>query len=71
MRGEGLGFLDDHDGNAVADVISELTGRTEQGVFIFTELYLAFALRAGEDVKEFFFHIFSLLRRLIGKPALC
>ena len=30
----------------------------EQGLVIFTEFYFSFALGAGENIKQFFFHVF-------------
>ncbi|CAK8711319.1 hypothetical protein KKHLCK_00310 [Candidatus Electrothrix laxa] len=36
---------------------------------ILTKLYLAFALGAGNNIKEFFFHIFSRMMLLIGRAG--
>jgi len=33
----------------------------EKRIFILTDLYFTFALRAGDDVKKFFFHIFCVI----------
>lgn len=69
LRGEGLGFLNDHNGDAITNCIRKLAGMAEQGVFIFTRLYLSFALGTGEDIKEFFFHIFSRIVLFIGRAG--
>ena len=47
----GLGLINQHDGNVVPDLIDKLAFLTDQTVFFIIEFYRFFALGTGEDIE--------------------
>jgi hypothetical protein len=51
--GQGLGFIDQHDGDLIPDLIEELALVAGQALLFLGEAHLPFAFRAYQDIEQF------------------